>query len=89
MLTLDPSGRAHETRFVVAAEWVGIHRSCARSDAEIRFVAGGTAHALDSSSEVVLCGVDLRRLALFAVDFRTDPWALRCHDCERLLRANT
>jgi hypothetical protein len=85
VLTLDPSGRAQDTRFVVAAEWVGIHRSRTADEHEVRFVAAGVAHALDSASDAVLCGADRGELALFAVDFLTDRWGLHCPDCERRL----
>ena len=86
MLTLDPTGRAVDARFVVAAEWVGVHIGRTTEQSEVRFVAGGTAHALDSESERVLCGADRGHLALFAVDFVSDPWGLQCPDCARLLQ---
>ena len=44
-------------------------------------MAGGLAHAWDSFERVVVCGAASVPREVFAADFRTDPWALRCGEC--------
>jgi hypothetical protein len=85
VLVIEPSGCATDTRFVVAAEWVAIHSSRASGASTLRFVPGGTSHALDSTTETVLCGAEPDGLQLFAVDYLTDSWGHRCAACERLV----
>ena len=84
--TVDPAAEGvRGTRFVIAAEWVGLLQSQGPSCADLRFAPGGVAHAFDLERRVVICGADGSRLELFQSDFELDEWIFRCTTCVQRL----
>jgi hypothetical protein len=86
-MLLDPTGRAVDARWLVAAEWLGIVTHGDATEMQIRFVPGGVSHALDPIENSVLCGADPEQLEAFAIDFTQNEWSFRCPVCQQRVLA--